>query len=124
MCDAPSRAAAAARWAGQPFFRLPSLPLSAAAASLTPLPSCPLTPSPPPRPPSSARQVMREAGVPASDALHLEVRLNGRFHGLYALITELDATWLQARARARPRDAGRRRRVWGGRRRAPPNFAL
>ena len=44
---------------------------------------------------TSTAQVMREAGVVASRAKHVYVMMNGAFFGLYALVEEVDSSFLR-----------------------------
>ena len=42
-----------------------------------------------------ALQVLKEAGVPASRAKYVYVVMNGEFYGLYAMIEEVDVSFLK-----------------------------
>lgn len=41
-----------------------------------------------------ALQIMREAGVPASEAMHMTVNQNGEYYGLFAFIEQMDDNFL------------------------------
>jgi len=45
-------------------------------------------------------QVLAESGVPVSNMFYMEVRLNGKFFGLFSFVEMIDSTFLEVRGRS------------------------